>query len=239
MSDRTVRAVNRVTNYDDPKSFGSKLRARRSAPLLKLIIEAHSIYGHVKVLDIGGRKSYWSILPKGFLERHRVTVTLLNLPGEQLGPDDETFRHVVGNATSMPQYENGAFHIAHSNSVIEHVGRWPVVRQFANESRRVASGLFVQTPYFWFPIEPHYMMPFFHWCPRPIQELMVRKLPLGYLGRKEPDIESAISCIEDAPRLLDLRAFRLLFPECEIIKERICFLTKSLIAVRSVSKRIP
>lgn len=236
MSDQTTtRAVDQLTNYNDRASMGSRLRARRSGPLQALIKHAYASHGHVRLLDVGGRKNYWNILPEGFLQQHRVTVTVLNLPGEVQDADDETFRHVVGDATDLSQYPDRSFHIAHSNSVIEHVGPWRTAQRFASECRRVAAGLFVQTPYFWFPVEPHYMMPLFHWCPRPIQELMVLKLPLGYGGKKEPNLEAAIQSIEAAPRLLDLRSFRLLFPDCTIIKERFFLLTKSLIAYRPLA----
>jgi len=233
MNDPRPSAAARIGDYENSKSLGSRLRARRSGPLQQLIKDAHAAHGNVRLLDLGGRKSYWNILPPGFLQQHRVTVTLVNLPGELSGTDDEVFRHVAGDASNL-EYADKSFHIAHSNSVIEHVGGWQNAKRFASECRRVASGLFVQTPYFWFPIEPHYMAPVFHWLPRPMQELLVLKFALGYSGKKEPNLDAAITSIEGAPRLLDMRAYRLLFPDCTILKERFFLLTKSLIAVRPV-----
>jgi hypothetical protein len=173
-------------------------------------------------------------VPPDFLRQHGVTVTLLNLSEDLTGTDDETFTHVVGDACNLAGYADGSFHIAHSNSVIEHVGGWVNVKRFASEIRRVATGLFVQTPYFWFPVEPHYIAPLIHWLPRPLQEAMVRAFPLGHFRRREPDWDAAMVAIDATPRLLDQRAFRLLFPDCTIVKERFLLLTKSLIAVRPV-----
>jgi hypothetical protein len=223
-----------MTDYQNPKSFGFRMRAKRLAPLLDLIQKAHAKHGHVKLLDVGGRKVYWNILPPGFLEKYQVQITLLNIPDDLTGygTDDAIFKHVAGNACNMPEFADKSFHIAHSNSVIEHVGGWQNVKSFAREVRRVASALFVQTPYFWFPIEPHLVMPLFHWTPRPIQETLVRRLPLGHFGKREPDLDSAIARVDAIPRLLDLRAYRLLFPDCVIVKERFFLLTKSLVAVR-------
>ncbi len=223
-----------MTDYDNPNSLGSRFRRRRTAPLVKLINDAYAMDGHVKLLDVGGRRLYWNVLPPGFLREHNVTVTLLNIPEDCQGTDDEIFKHVPGDACNMAEYGDKSFHIAHSNSVIEHVGGWPRVKQFASEVRRVAKGLFVQTPYFWFPVEPHYVMPLLHWTPRPIQESLVLRLPLGYRGKPAADLEAAISEIDVVPRLLDLRAYRLLFPDCTIVKERFCLLTKSLVAVRQI-----
>ncbi len=224
----------KMTNYENPQSLGFRMRAKRLGPLLKMIESAHAKHGEVRLLDVGGRKVYWNILPPGFLQKHNVKVTLLNLPDDLqgYGTDDEIFKHVAGNACNMPEYADKSFHIAHSNSVIEHVGGWQNVKSFAREVRRVASALFVQTPYFWFPVEPHLVMPLFHWMPRPIQETLVRRLPLGHFGKREPNLDAAIARVDGIPRLLDLRAYRLLFPDCVIIKERFCLLTKSLVAIR-------
>lgn len=235
MNESTPATIgNKMTDYENPDSLGSRFRQKRTGPLRKLIQDAHAKHGHVRLLDIGGRKLYWNILPPGFLQKHNVTVTLLNLPDDLHASDDEIFKHVAGNACSMPEYADKSFHIAHSNSVIEHVGGWSNVKKFAQEARRVASGLFIQTPYFWFPIEPHYVCPFFHWTPRPVQECLVRNFALGHRGTKAPNLEASIAEIDEVPRLLDLGSYRLLFPDCEIVKEKVFLLTKSMVAVRQL-----
>jgi hypothetical protein len=224
-----------MIDYADPRSLGSRLRAKRIGPLLQLIRDAHARYGNVRLLDVGGRKTYWNIAPEGFLQRHQVQVTLLNIASDTDDVDDRIFTQVTGDACSMTGFADRSFHICHSNSVIEHVGGWQYARRFASECRRIASGLFVQSPYFWFPIEPHYVFPMFNWFPRPVQERLVQWLALGHSGQKAPDAETAMAWIDDAPRLLDRRAYRLLFPDCEILTERFMFLPKSLIALRPIA----
>lgn len=224
----------RAIDYANPTSLGSRLRAKRIEPLLQLIKDAHERYNQVRLLDVGGRKAYWNIMPPGFLRDHSVNITVLNIPGECQESDDDVFSHATGDACDLQRYSDGHFHIAHSNSVIEHVGGWQNVKRFAKESRRVASGLFIQTPYFWFPVEPHYVFPLFNWFPRPLQERLVQRFALGHSGRRAPDLDTAIEWIDVAPRLLDLRAYELLFPDCRIVKERFFLLPKSLIAIRAV-----
>lgn len=229
----TSPRLTRLTNYSNPRSLGSRFRARRIGPLIKLIEQAHARHGCAKILDVGGRKAYWSILPAGFLERNRAHVTVLNLPDDLQGQDDATFTHATGDACDLREYADNSFHLVHSNSVIEHVGGWQQTKRFASEVRRVAPNLYVQTPYYWFPIEPHYLMPFFHWLPKPAQVRLIRTFALGSRGRART-LDEALTKIEDlhAPRMLDLKTFRLLFPDCRIVKERFLLLTKSLIAVR-------
>ena len=37
------------------------------------------------------------------------------------------------------------------------------MRAFAAETKRLADNYYIQTPYFWFPIDPHYYrIPLFH-----------------------------------------------------------------------------
>lgn len=63
-----TRALARsLTNYDNPKSFGSRLRARRIAPLMEMIESVFREHGHVDIIDIGGTERYWNILPQAYL----------------------------------------------------------------------------------------------------------------------------------------------------------------------------
>jgi len=71
---------------------------------------------------------------------------------------------VRADATVELPFEDDAFDLAYSNSVIEHVE--PERRQrFAAELRRVARGWYVQTPAIGFPLDPHSLLPFAHWLP--------------------------------------------------------------------------
>lgn len=231
---RSATLGEKMTDYSNPNSFGSRMRARRMGPLIELIRGTHQEKGTVELLDAGGRKNYWDLLPVGFLQAHNVHVTILNLPEDLkgYGDDDEIFSHVEGNACDLSEYRNNHFDIVHSNSVIEHVGGWHNVKRFAAEMRRVAPALFIQTPNFWFPVEPHFVMPFIHWMPRPLRETIVRNFRTGHFGRRQPDYDAAISYIDEAARLLDRRAYRILFPDCEILTERFFLFPKSLIAIR-------
>ena len=106
--------------------------------------------------------------------------------------------------------------MAYCSSLIEHVE--PSDRErVAAEIRRVARRFFVQTPNRWFPIEPHVLLPLFQFLPRAVRRRLWR---FGAGGGEFEDIA-----------LLDRRELARLFPDAQILRERVGPLTKSLIAV--------
>lgn len=135
----------------------------------------------------------------------------------------------VGDGCSM-DFEDCAFDIVHSNSVIEHVGSWRRMVSFADEIRRVGKAVFVQTPYFWFPLEPHVNILGFSLLPRPIQRNILMRRKNGFIERAESVGDAMLSL--EACQLLDRAQMRFLFPDAEIRTERFAGLSKSLIAIR-------
>lgn len=202
--------------------------------MVKLISRVYSQKGKVSILDVGGRETYWKALPAEFLENYAVKITILNLPCDLVGEERAIFAYAVGDACDLNQYPDHSFDIVHSNSVIEHVGNWDRIKSFAKEVRRVAPNLFVQTPYFWFPIEPHFVKLIHHWLPKPLRASMWMRFQMGYRGRAN-NIDEAMSKLDDEPYLLDMRMFRFLFPDCRIIRERFFLFTKSMVAFRDES----
>lgn len=202
--------------------------------LLGQLEQAHDDHGRVDVLDIGGRRAFWDLLPPGTLERLDVRVNVLNLPGEPHPADDERFLHLEGDGCDLQGVVDGAFHVAHANSVLEHVGDWGRMVDFAREVRRVAARYVVQTPYFWFPVEPHFMSPVFHWLPEPWRIRLMMRYALGSAD-VSPDVDHAARRVQSA-RLVDQLMFRTLFPDCVVHVERMVGVPKSLIGVRQLEQ---
>lgn len=218
----------KLSDYGNPKSLGARLRAKRIAPLLRMIETAYDKYGRVDIIDVGGTREYWGIVPRSFLEARNVKITLANLPGTVLEEDDALFRAVEVDGCDLTRFGDGAFHIAHSNSVVEHVGDWPRMVAFANEITRISQKYYIQTPNFWFPVEPHCMTPLFHWLPKPLRIKLVLRFALGHWP-KVNSIDEAVRLVEHA-RLLDKHMFQALFKEATITTEWFFGMPKSLIA---------
>jgi SAM-dependent methyltransferase len=122
---------------------------------------------------------------------------------------------VRADATEHLPFDDGAFDLAYSSSVIEHIA--PERRAaFATELRRVARGWYVQTPAFSFPIEPHALLPFAHWLPLGLRR---RYWTLGAAGAWEEI------------HLLRRRELATLFPGATVHAERIAGLAKSWVSI--------
>jgi hypothetical protein len=222
-----------LVDYDDPSSLVSRIRRRRIGPLVDLVTAAHRRHGEARILDLGGTRSYWTIFPSDALERLGVHVTLVNLPGAAPPRDEARFSFVAADGCDLRgRFVDGSFHVVHSNSVIEHVGDWQRMSAFAAEVRRLAPAYFVQTPNFWFPVEPHFMAPLFHWLPAPVRVALLRRLDLGHRTR-QPDVGRAVEQVESV-HLLDRAVLAHLFPDARLLTERVLGLPKSLIAIRDL-----
>jgi hypothetical protein len=225
------RFTKALADYRNPRSVGSRLRARRLAHFTPLVDAVFHEKGSVRVLDVGGTPTYWRLVSPAYLASRRVEITLANLPGTLQNEDAKSFRIIEGDACDLAMLPDRTFDVVHSNSVVEHVGDWNRMRAFAREVRRLAPMYFVQTPNFWFPIEPHFMCPFFHWLPEPIRMRLILLTRLGHHPRAET-IEHAIEAVQSA-RLLTRSMMASLFPDARIVTERIAMLPKSLMAIRS------
>ncbi len=219
-----------ITDYDRPDAYATKLRVRRAKHILSMIDSVHRRYGSVTIIDIGGTRTYWNILPNSVFAEKNVSLTVVNIPGAPLPPGDEHFTFIDGDACCLDQFDDDSFRIAHSNSVLEHIGDWHRMMAFADTVRRLAPNYYVQTPFFWFPIEPHCMCPFFHWLPEPVRVSLVMRFELGHWNRCS-DIDDAVSLVESI-RMVDRKLFKFLFPDAVHLTERAFFLPKSMIAFR-------
>jgi hypothetical protein len=212
----------------DPKSLSNKFRAKRDLILRETIMAHREIGKPIKVLDLGGSDYYWQRFGLDFLRQHRIEVTLLNLQPAEMG--DLPLKTMVADACCVPAGDN-SFDIVHSNSVIEHLRSWENMKRFAGEVRRLAPTYYVQTPNWWFPIEPHfYKAPFFHWLPKEIRARILYHFSVAHAGKIRP-LDKARDCVESA-KLLSASQIRELFPDAHLIREKFAGLTKSLIAIR-------
>lgn len=228
--------MNEQTSIADPKnprSLSARFRARRGLALKQLIRRlSNGRSGPFRILDLGGRPEYWSAIGVDFMDEIDARIDCANLDPGELDPRLGTNRIalIVGDACAMDLPDN-SYDFVHSNSVIEHVGRFSDMAAFAGEARRLAPSYYVQTPYYWFPIDPHfYRIPAFHWMPAPLQIALLRRFRLGY-SAPDKDIGVTTERVESRT-ILAAGQFRYLFPDAQHRFEKFGGLPKSMIAVR-------
>jgi hypothetical protein len=181
------------------------------------------------LLDVGGASSEWH--GRGDIVRTVDIVNLDSYPVDQR-TDSPFMRSFKGDARKL-EFEDGSYDIVYSNSVIEHVGKWEDQQAFASEARRVGRQLWIQSPAYGCPVEPHYLGLFLHWFPPSWRVFLARWTSVVGLTRAA-DLQS----IASNTRLLTKREYQVLFPDCEIWTERLLLIfPKSYIAIRT-SKRL-
>jgi hypothetical protein len=150
------------------------------------------------------------------------------------------FRTAVLPESGELPFQTGEFDVAFCSSVIEHVtipkgdvwrvtsgkafreGARAAQRAFANEIRRVGRYYFVQTPNRGFPIESHTWLPLIAVLPRPLLLRFLRATNSFWIKKTNPDWY-----------LLSRRELQSLFPEAQVLEERVGPFVKSIMAVKN------
>lgn len=213
-------------NHTKPGSFVNRLRKKRFALLQNEIEKLISEKGKIKILDIGGEMGYWKNI--GWQNAH-CTIYLLNLANNNTPADIPGFIHVTGNALSLP-YQFGEFDLVFSNSVIEHMGSKENQLQFAKEVKRVCDKYIIQTPSFWFPLEPHSLLPFFQFIPHSLRAYLIRWFSINYFP-KAANYQDAVA-VSKTTIMFTRRQFKKLFPDADIQVERLFGISKSYTAIK-------
>ncbi|HXV17112.1 MAG TPA: class I SAM-dependent methyltransferase [Gemmatimonadaceae bacterium] len=210
-----------LADNSSDSSLATRMRRARFALFLSLL---ETLEGHVEILDIGGTQEFWNLMTGG--EPGDVRVTLLNIEHQTVTSNH--FISAVGDARSMPQFSDKSFDVVFSNSVIEHVGSYADQGRMASEVMRVGRRYFVQTPNKRFPLEPHFLFPWFQYLPGSVRAQLVHRFDVGWY-KKIPSLEAARAEV-DSIQLLTRRRFAALFPGAKIKEEKLFGLTKSFVA---------
>jgi hypothetical protein len=200
-----------LVSGENESSLSSRARRRRWDDLLQHFPDLSDM----TVVDLGGRPSSWSGSP--VMPRSIVYVNI-----EPVDKDSED--HVI-TADACTVEGIGHFDLVYSNSTIEHVGGHDRRLQFADTVRKLGDSYWVQTPYRYFPVEPHMVFPFAQFLPTPARVSVCRHWKPSQVAADPHEIMSI-----DLLGLTELQAY---FPDATIERERFAGLVKSLVATES------
>lgn len=214
--------------YKDPNSMSYKFRAKRFANVRPLIEKILNEKGECRICDIGGTEYYWEIFGD-FGNDSRLKIDLFNL--EKVEVTNKNYKSYAADATDMSEIDDNSYDFVHSNSVVEHVGNWWQMKKMANNVRRIAPSYFVQTPNFWFPLEPHFRFIGFQFLPLQLRAFVLNNFNVGFCGKID-SYDEALGHI-DYVQLLDTKQMQILFPDAQIKHEKFIGLNKSIMAYKS------
>jgi hypothetical protein len=214
-----------------PESEGNRFRAHRIDLLKQLVTATLQGKDTCSILDVGGTRRFWDVWHR-HIDWSRTEITCVNLRSDPASGNGAgaPVHMLSGDACDLSWIEPRSYDIVFSNSVIEHVGPWRNMKAMAGEVRRIAPRYLVQTPNFWFPVEPHARTPFLHWLPDPLAYRIVMVRNCGYWPRQQ-SVSDAVAMVQSA-KLIDIAQMKALFEDAEIIRERYLGMTKALIAIK-------
>jgi hypothetical protein len=121
------------------------------------------------------------------------------------------------------------FDLVFSNSLIEHLGGHRPRRRFADLVASLAPRHVIQTPYRYFPIEPHWMFPGFQFLPVSARCRLAPRWKMGMTYEWERRAATNEVMGTELLTVSDMRAY---FPDSKIIFERVGTVPKSMLAIR-------
>lgn len=212
--------LRKMADVSSQQSLANRMRAKRFALFCQL---ADRIPRPLKILDVGGTAEYWR--QRGWAGIADVQITVVNIGVKPSEEGNIVIRE--GNALDLADYDDFSFDIGYSNSVIEHLSTIENQKLMSRALRRVAKSYWVQTPNFWFPVEPHFHVPGWQWMPRELRVRLLMRYRCGWRG-PVADREDAEALVDEV-RLMTAGELLELFPGATLWRERFVGITKSLV----------
>lgn len=212
--------VNTIADNTNSQSLSHQFRNKRFQFFLSILKDLPK---PLSILDIGGTVGFWKAMQ---FNEPGISITLLNI--EAPPRVDYPFKAIQGDATNLNDIKHQQFDLVFSNSVIEHLYSWENQQKMAAEVLRVAKWHFIQTPNYWFPIEPHWVFPCFQYLPKKLRIWLTQHFSLGHISQQK-DLYKAEQQVAEI-KLLTKKEMKSLFPNSSIYNEQFLGMNKSFVA---------
>ena len=178
----------------------------------------------IKIIDLGGTDYYWKNI--GFINNDEYHITILNIKQQEV-KDLKNISFVKKDARDLNFIKDKEYDLVYSNSMIEHLNKLNEQKELAGEIQRIGKKFFIQTPNYYFPVEPHFLFPLFQYLPVKMKSKLISKYDLGWYQKQFNKKEA--SDIASSIRLLKKKELEEIFPGCKIYCEKYFCLNKSFI----------
>jgi len=209
-------------NQKNENSISSRQRKKRFEFFLKYCSELRK---PLKILDLGGSDYYWQSL--NFTDNENYKIEILNIENQ----NTENFKNISflkNDVRDLSFIKDKEYDLIYSNSLIEHLNNFDEQKKLAKEIQRTGKKYFIQTPNYYFPVEPHFLFPFFQFLSVDMKTKLISNFNLGWF-EKQTDIVKARE-LANSIKLLKEKELKEIFPGCKIYKEKYFSLNKSFIA---------
>ena len=155
----------------------------------------------MKVVDLGGTVEAWERAP---IKPAHVTVLNLFEPGSS---SVDWITPVMGDACDAKavldaELGSADYDVVFSNAVLEHVGGHASCLKFAESVHALAPRHWVQTPYRYFPIEPHWLFPGMQFLPVAARARIAATWPLAHSPASSSTGGANVGDVDGAHRYL-------------------------------------
>lgn len=211
----------RLADPKNPDSWAARCRQGRG----QWLAEAFPDLPQMSVIDLGGRILPWKNAP---VRPKQVLVVNLEKPRTDI-PEWAEFE--LGDVCALPSHiAKRRYDLVFSNSVIEHLGGHERRLRFSETVHQLADAYWIQTPYRYFPIEPHWLAPGMQFLPVAARVVLAERWPLAFRpgGAREEALKQVLWT-----ELLDRTQMRHYFPDSLLRTEKVFGIPKSLIAYRT------
>lgn len=213
-----TRWISGAVDYKSSRSLARRSRILR----WERLIDTFPSLSEMRVLDFGGTPESWELSP--VMPKSLTTVNL------QTHSDAPGITAVVGDACNPPpSLLKEQFDLVFSNSLLEHVGGHVQRQRLAHNIHLLSDRHWIQTPYRYFPVEPHFVFPGFQWLPYAARVGVAVRWHGGQPRRVTR--EQAQDSVDEID-LVGISQMHRYFPDSTIWYERFAGLIKSLVAIR-------
>lgn len=178
----------------------------------------------VKIIDLGGSDYHWR--NSGFKNNSDYHITIVNTESQNLR-ELRNVSFIKMDIKNLMFFDDKEYDVVYSNSLIEHIADQDDRKKLAAEIVRIGKHYFIQTPNYFFPVEPHFLFPFFQFFPEIMRTKLIMKFNLGWFEKQTDESEAKAMAV--SIKLFKKEELKKLFPEGNIYSEKYLMLNKSFI----------